>query len=56
MNKTAFGVPVRTRLPLKAWAVAVIVALLSLVTSTLHVDTAPDHSLLASITVQSAFE
>jgi hypothetical protein len=51
MNKTAFGVPVRTRLPLKAWAAAMIVALFSLTTSTLHLNTGPHDSLLASVSV-----
>ena len=53
MHKTAFGVPVCTRLPLKAWAAAMVVALFSLATSALHLNTEPHHSLLASVSVQT---
>jgi hypothetical protein len=50
MHKTAFGVLVRTRLPLKAWAAAMMVTLFSLMTSALHVNTQPHESLLAQPT------
>ena len=51
MNTTAFGVPLRTGLPFKAWAAAIVVALFSLMTSALHLNTEPHNSLLASVSV-----
>ena len=49
MSKAAFGIPVRTRLPLKAWALAALVALFSLATSALHLQPTPNQSVLAAL-------
>jgi hypothetical protein len=53
MSKAAFGIPVRTRVPLKAWALAALVALFSLATSALHLQTTPNQSVLAALASQS---
>ena len=53
MTKTTFGIPVRTRVPLKAWVLAALVALFSLVTSALHLQTAPKQSVLEALASQS---
>jgi hypothetical protein len=45
MLKIPGAPPVRTRIPLAAWAVAAIVTLFSLMSSLLHTHTSSDHAL-----------
>jgi hypothetical protein len=44
MLKTPRTLPVRTRVPLAAWAIAAIVALYSVMSSLLHVAPHSDHA------------
>jgi hypothetical protein len=53
MSKPTFGIPVRTRVPLKAWALAALVALFSLTMSALHLNTAPSQSVLETFASES---
>ena len=46
MSKPIFGIPVKTRVPLKAWVLAALVALCSLIASALHLHTTPNQSVL----------
>jgi hypothetical protein len=49
MINFAFGIPVKTRLPLKAWTLAAIVSLFSLASSIIHSHHAPDHAIYAGV-------
>jgi hypothetical protein len=49
MINFAFGVPVKTRLPLKAWTLAAIVTLFSLASSIIHYHDASDHAIYAGV-------
>jgi hypothetical protein len=49
MSKLTLGIPLKTRLPVKAWMLFAIVALFSLASSALHLPTAPSHSIYAAI-------
>jgi hypothetical protein len=55
MSKSAFGIPVRTRVPLKAWLLAALVALFSLSTSALHLHTTPNKSVVQALASESNF-
>jgi hypothetical protein len=55
MSNFAFGVPVKTRLPLKVWALAAIVSLFSLVSSMTHSHTTPEHALYAGVAAEHRF-
>jgi hypothetical protein len=55
MTKSTFGIPVRTRVPLKAWVLAALVALFSLATSALHLHTTPTQSVLETLASESDF-
>jgi hypothetical protein len=55
MSKPTFGIPVRTRVPLKAWMLAGLVALLSLASSALHLQTTPSQSVLETLASESDF-
>jgi hypothetical protein len=55
MSKPTFGIPVRTRVPLKAWVLAALVALFSLATSALHLHITPSQSVLETLASQSDF-
>ena len=52
MTKTIGGVPVRSRVPLAAWAFAGLLTLLSLLSSLLHVGADPNGPLSASASKQ----
>ena len=52
MTKTIGGVPVRSRVPLAAWAFAGLLTLLSLLSSLSHVAAGPDGHLSASASKQ----
>ena len=52
MTKTIGGVPVRSRVPLAAWAFAGLLTLLSLSSSVLHVGAGPNGHLSASASKQ----
>jgi hypothetical protein len=45
MLKIPERLPVRTRLPLAAWAVAAVVTLFSLMSSLVHAPASPDHAM-----------
>jgi len=47
MSNFAFGVPVKTRLPLKVWTMAAIVTLFSLLSSMMNFHAAPNIALYA---------
>ena len=49
MSNFAFGVPVKTRLPLKVWALAAIVTLFS---SMMHFHATPEHALYAGVAAE----
>jgi hypothetical protein len=55
MSNFAFGVPVKTRLPLKVWALAAIVTLFSLVSSMMHFHATPEHALYAGVAAEHGF-
>jgi hypothetical protein len=55
MSKPTFGIPVRTRVPLKVWVLASLVALFSLATSALHLHTTPSQSVLETLASESDF-
>ena len=48
MSNFAFGVPVKTRLPLKVWTMAAIVTLFSLLSSMMNFHAAPNIALCRS--------
>jgi hypothetical protein len=50
MSNLVFGVPVRTRLPLKVWAVAAAITLFSLASSMIHSPASSDHAVYAGVT------
>jgi hypothetical protein len=49
MSNFAFGVPVKTRLPIKVWSLAAIVTLFSLASSIIHSHDASDHAIYAGV-------
>ena len=49
MSKIGLGVPVKSRLPLKAWAVAAVVTLFSLASSAMHRQLVPSYSIYAAL-------
>jgi hypothetical protein len=49
MINFTFGVPVKTRLPVRAWMLAAVATLLSLAISLLHLPTAADNPLYAGM-------
>jgi hypothetical protein len=53
MSKPTFGIPIRTRVPLKAWVLAGLVALFSLASSALHLHTTPNQSVLETLASES---
>ena len=55
MSNFAFGVPVKTRLPLKVWALAAIVTLFFLVSSVMHFHAAPEQALYAGVAAEHGF-
>jgi hypothetical protein len=55
MSNFAFGIPVKTRLPVKVWALAAIVTLFSLVLSMMHFYAAPKHALYAGVAAELGF-
>jgi hypothetical protein len=52
MSNFAFGVPVKTRLPLKVWTVAAIVTLFSLLSSMMNFHAAPNIALYAGVAAE----
>jgi hypothetical protein len=52
MSNLVFGVPVRTRLPLKVWAVAAVITLFSLASSKIHSPASSDHAVYAGVTAE----
>jgi hypothetical protein len=55
MIKPAFGIQVRTRVPLKLWVLAAFVALFSLATSALHLHTTPNESVVQALASSDFF-
>lgn len=55
MIKPTFGIPVRTRVPLKLWVLAAFVALFSLATSALHLHTTPNESVVQALASSDFF-
>ena len=49
MSNFAFGVPLKTRLPIKVWSLAAIVTLFSLASSIIHSHDASDHAIYAGV-------
>lgn len=49
MSKLSLGVPVKTRLPVQAWIMAGVVALISLASSHLHLSVASHWSSYAGV-------
>jgi hypothetical protein len=52
MSNLVFGVPVRTRLPLKVWAVAAVITLFSLASSMIQSPASSDHAVYAGVTAE----
>ena len=52
MSNFAFGVPVKTRLPLKVWTMAAIVTLFSLLSSMMNFHAAPNIALYAGVAAE----
>jgi hypothetical protein len=49
MSNFAFGVPVKTRLPIRVWSLAAILTLFSLASSIIHFHDASDHAIYAGV-------
>ena len=52
MSNFRLGVPVKTRVPPKVWALAVVVTLFSLASSLIHFPAASGHAVFAGVTVE----
>jgi len=50
---TTFGIPVRTRVPLKIWVLAALAAIFSLAASALHLHTTPSQSVIEALASES---
>ncbi len=48
-------VPVKTRLPLKVWALAAVVTMFSLASSVAHLSQSPAHSIYAGAVITPGF-
>jgi hypothetical protein len=52
MSNLVFGVPVRTRLSRKVWAVAAVITLFSLASSMIHSPASSGHAVYAGVTAE----
>jgi hypothetical protein len=52
MNNLTFGIPVKTRLPRKAWMLATVVTLFSLASSIGQMHSTPRHAIYAGATAE----
>ena len=52
MNNLTFGIPVKSRLPRKAWLLAGVVTLFSLGSSIGHLHSTPHHAIYAETAAQ----